>query len=171
MRDVLPLKSSSSRSLPRQERNRVSETPIVTAVETEKERTFSFGKVLEPAPVHRPHHHELFVGVRNPGLDDTQWRKLSRGKIAVDNRLDLHGYSVQEAFDRLMSFLARARAGHWRCVEIITGLGSGEKGGTIRRELPFWLQRSDIRPFILAVVHPHQANQGSVRVLLKRNRS
>lgn len=114
-------------------------------------------------------HHDLAVGVRAPGLDNTQWRRLTRGDMRVDAKLDLHGYLVQEAFEELMHFMHRARGRGWRCVEIVTGLGSGTRGGTIRRELPLWLQRGDVRPLILAVVHSHNGNRGAVRVLLKRS--
>jgi hypothetical protein len=33
-----------------------------------------------------------------------------------------------------------------------------------------WLNRSDIRPLILAASHPHALNPGSVRILLRRQR-
>ncbi|WP_269530351.1 hypothetical protein [Asaia astilbis] len=41
----------------------------------------------------------------------------------------------------------------------------------IRQELPHWLDRGDLRPLILAVVHTHKKNKGAVRILLRaRNR-
>ncbi|KXV36689.1 DNA mismatch repair protein MutS [Gluconobacter albidus] len=128
----------------------------------------SFVPVQSAKPKSRP--AELSVGVRAPGLDDTSWKRLSRGQMKVDARLDLHGYVVQEAFERLYDFMQRARVRNWRCVEVVTGLGSGETSGLIRRELPLWLQRGDLRSMVLAVVHPHAANHGSVRILLKTRR-
>lgn len=127
-----------------------------------------FVPVQPKKPVSRP--AELAVGVRAPGLDDTSWKRLSRGQMKVDARLDLHGYVVQEAFERLYDFMQRARMRNWRCVEVVTGLGSGQTSGLIRRELPLWLQRGDLRSMVLAVVHPHAANHGSVRILLKTRR-
>lgn len=115
----------------------------------------------------RPAPH---VGVRSPGLDDTQWRRLSRGQMRVDARLDLHGYVVQEAFEEFHRFMQRSRVMGWRCVEIVTGLGSGARGGSIRRELPQWLHRADIAPMVLGVVHSHQGNQGALRLLLRKKR-
>ncbi|MCX5613952.1 Smr/MutS family protein [Bombella saccharophila] len=119
--------------------------------------------LIKPRPV--PH-----VGVRAAGLDDTQWRRLSRGQLRVDARLDLHGYIVQEAFEVFHRFMQRGRVMGWRCVEIVTGLGSGARGGTIRQELPLWLQRSDIAPMVLGVVHSHRGNQGALRLLLRKKR-
>lgn len=121
-------------------------------------------------PVAAPRSQELYVGVRAPGVDNTQWRKLTRGKMPVDGRLDLHGYVVQEAFELFLSFMSRARSMNWRCIEIVTGMGSGPQGGAIRRELRHWLQRGEVRAGVLAVVHPHAANQGAVRVWLRRKR-
>ncbi|POF62562.1 hypothetical protein KMAL_17710 [Novacetimonas maltaceti] len=114
------------------------------------------------------HDRALEIGVRRPGLDDTSWRGLVSGRLRPQRRLDLHGQIAQTAFYRLHTFLLQARADNVRCVEIITGLGSGVNGGILRRELPLWLGRADLRRFILAVVHPHAANQGAVRVLLRR---
>ena len=67
-------------------------------------------------------------------------------------------------------FLEQAHADHVRCVEVITGRGSGEAGGVIRRELPMWLNLPALRPLVLAATHPHAANPGSVRLLLRRIR-
>ena len=113
---------------------------------------------------------EIAIGHRGPGLDDTSWRTLVSGKLRPSRTLDLHGQNAHAAFQRLHGFLIQARSDNLRCVEVITGLGSGRDGGVLRRELPFWLGRPDLRPLILAVVHPHAANQGSVRILLRRAR-
>ncbi len=111
------------------------------------------------------------IGARNLGLDDTSWRGLSSGRMRAERRLDLHGHVAQSAFTLLHAFLLRAAADRLRCVEIITGAGSGE-GGILRRELPHWLSRADLRPLVLAAVHPQLSgparNVGSVRLLLRR---
>jgi DNA-nicking Smr family endonuclease len=63
-----------------------------------------------------------------------------------------------------------------RCVEIVTGRGRRdgtpwtEGTGVIRREFPLWLNRPDIRPLVLGAAHPHAANPGAVRLLLRRPR-
>jgi DNA-nicking Smr family endonuclease len=84
--------------------------------------------------------------------------------------LDLHGRTTQAAFHALERFLHAAAADRVRCVEVITGRGSGEGGGVIRRELPFWLNQGALRPLILAAAHPHAANPGATRLLLRRKR-
>ncbi|GAJ28872.1 Smr/MutS family protein [Acidomonas methanolica] len=113
------------------------------------------------------HATRIDIGKRLPGLDTTSWRALVSGKMRVQRRLDLHGHIAQDAFARLHGFLLACSAEGVRCVEVVTGLGSGREGGVIRRELPHWLARGDLRPLILAVVHTHARNQGAVRILLR----
>ncbi len=108
------------------------------------------------------------IGARQGGLDDTSWRMLGNGRLRPQRRLDLHGQRAQTAFQLLHAFLVRAQSERLRCVEIITGAGSGPEGGILRRELPLWLSRPDLRPMVLAAVHPHARNVGSVRLLLRR---
>jgi DNA-nicking Smr family endonuclease len=90
--------------------------------------------------------------------------------LAPERRLDLHGLTAQRAHAVLVAFLRSAHADRLRCVEVITGRGSREETGVLRRELPLWLNLPDIRPLVLAAAHPHAANQGAVRLLLRRVR-
>lgn len=123
----------------------------------------------KPAPPRSPlARRPVEIGVRLSGLDDTSWRSLSNGRLRAERRLDLHGQRAQTAFMLLHDFLLRAQHERLRCVEIITGAGSGPEGGILRRELPHWLSRHDLRHLVLAAVHPHSGNVGSVRVLLRR---
>ena len=112
----------------------------------------------------------LAVGDQPAGVDNSTWGKLRTGKIVPARTLDLHGRTAQNAFHALEAFLRRAHADRLRCVEVITGRGSGETGGVIRRELPLWLNLPPLRPMVLAVTHPHAANLGSVRLLLRKPR-
>ncbi|KDE19506.1 methionine ABC transporter substrate-binding protein [Acetobacter aceti 1023] len=110
------------------------------------------------------------IGKRQPGVDDYSWRRFTQGSFKVERRLDLHGMVAQEAFHRLMEFMDVATHRGLRCVEIITGLGTGHEGGILRRELPHWLERPEIRRRILGLTYPHAGNRGSVRILLRRRR-
>ncbi len=126
-----------------------------------------------PAAAPRPRRApatELVTGVAPAGLDRSSWNRFSGGRLAPTRTLDLHGKTAQAAFHALQRFLHAASADHVRCVEIITGRGSGEAGGVIRRELPFWLNQAGLRTLILAAAHPHAANPGATRVLLRRKR-
>ncbi|OJY65877.1 MAG: hypothetical protein BGP12_18785 [Rhodospirillales bacterium 70-18] len=112
----------------------------------------------------------LAVGNQPGGLDNSTWNRFRAGKLAPSRTLDLHGRTAQRAFHALHHFLHTAHADHVRCVEVITGRGSGEGGGVLRREFPLWLNLPALRPLVLAASHPHAANPGSVRLLLRRVR-
>jgi DNA-nicking Smr family endonuclease len=103
-------------------------------------------------------------------VDAATWQRLRGGKLTPARTLDLHGMTAQRAFHALVGFLRSAHADRLRCVEVVTGRGSGGETGVLRRELPHWLNLPDIRPLVLGAAHPHAANPGSVRLLLRRVR-
>lgn len=112
----------------------------------------------------------LGIGSQPGGVDKATWHRFRTGKLAAGRTLDLHGRTAQRAFHALTSFLRAAQADGVRCAEVITGRGSGETGGVLKRELPLWLNLPELRPLILGAAHPHAANSGSVRLLLRRLR-
>lgn len=125
------------------------------------------------SPPARPRRHgaaALAVGAQPAGLDSGTWSRFRGGKLPVARTLDLHGMTVQRAHAALMAFLRSAHAEQVRIVEVVTGRGTGETGGAIKRELPFWLNLPEVRPMILGATHPHALNPGSVRLILRRIR-
>jgi DNA-nicking Smr family endonuclease len=123
--------------------------------------------VSQPTPAPRG-AAPVVTGHHPAGLDKASWRRFSSGRVPASRTLDLHGKTAQAAYHALDHFLRAAHAEHLRCVEVITGRGSGEHGGVIRRELPMWLNAPSLRPLVLAAAHPHAANPGSTRILLRR---
>ncbi len=128
--------------------------------------------MVPPSPPRtvRPQAAAVSVGGQPGGLDSATWTRFRSGKLAPSRTLDLHGRTAQRAFHAVHAFLHGAHADGVRCVEVITGRGAGETGGVLRRELPLWLNQPSLRPIVLAATHPHPANPGSVRVLLRRAR-
>ncbi|HUB13334.1 MAG TPA: Smr/MutS family protein [Acetobacteraceae bacterium] len=112
----------------------------------------------------------LAVGESPGGVDAATWQRFRGGKLPAARKLDLHGLTAQRAFNALVAFVRTAHADRLRCVEVVTGRGSGEETGVLRRELPLWLNLPDIRPLVLGAAHPHAANPGAVRLLLRRMR-
>ena len=105
------------------------------------------------------------IGAAPAGLDKSTWKKFASGKIRATARLDLHGHTASRAHHAVVPFIERAFMAQERCIEIITG-----KGEVLARELPYWLNAPQLRPLILAIAHPHAANTGSLRILLRRAR-
>jgi len=119
------------------------------------------------APRPKLSHPPPYIGVDAApgGLDKSTWKHFRAGKIRAEARLDLHGHTAAKAHREVLHFLERSHGARLRCVEIITG-----NGEILARELPHWLNTPSLRPLILAMAHPHAANPGSVRILLRRVR-
>jgi DNA-nicking Smr family endonuclease len=113
---------------------------------------------------------EIQVGAAPPGLDAKRWKALRRGVTSPERTLDLHGRRAHDAHGAVRRFLADAQSDGVRCVAIVTGKGSSEEGGVLRRELPHWLNAPELRGLLLGAAHPHATNPGAVHLLLRRRR-
>ncbi len=106
-------------------------------------------------------------------LDEPTLDKLSKGRLPIEGRVDLHGMTQDEAYSLLFSFLHRAHAGGIRYVLVITGKGSSSGGdGVLRRAVPAWLSTPAFRPLVSS--HDHAARNhggsGALYVRLRRTR-
>jgi DNA-nicking Smr family endonuclease len=100
-------------------------------------------------------------------VDNTRWSGLTQGKLRPERTLDLHGMTLARAHAATRAFIDAAVRDQCRVVEIVTGVG--ERGeGKIRREFMHWINAPDLRARVLALAHPHRANAGAVRLLLRR---
>ena len=113
------------------------------------------------------------------GLDSHWDRKFKQGAIAPDYTLDLHGHTLDQAYDRLMAGLDQALAMHARVVLLIAGRSRpvdpadrSEKRGAIRAKLLDWLAASRHSDAISAVrrAHIRHGGEGALYLVLKRRR-
>ena len=79
--------------------------------------------------------------------------------------LDLHGLTVQEAFETSQKFIARARKSGLKEITIITGRGTTGKA-LIKNEFSGWLEHPKLEPHIRA--HQWQNKGGSIKIALKK---
>lgn len=154
-RQIKPLRGRAAPALPEPVLEPVAPAPVAVAA----------AAAVKPSPARVA---PLQVGLHPGGLDNASWNRFRSGKLGTMRTIDLHGRTAQRAYHALHGFLIAAHADHVRVVEVITGRGSGETGGVIKRELPMWLNLPALRPLVLAATHPHPANPGSVRLLLRR---
>ncbi len=86
-------------------------------------------------------------------LDRRTKQKLSRGREAIDARLDLHGMTQDEAHGALSRFLRRAQADGAKFVIVVTGKGlrggEGIARGVLKREVPRWLVMPEFRDLVV----------------------
>lgn len=132
---------------------------------------------------HRPTAEGLAPPVAAPPslarIDDKTRRRLVRGVVPIDGRLDLHGMTQDAAHSALRHFLHRERAAGSRIVLVITGKGRGGPGetvwdrGVLRRAVPHWLSDTDLRDVVIGFEEAHLAHggAGAIYVRLRRSRS
>ena len=100
-------------------------------------------------------------------------RKIAKGRLPLDARIDLHGLLQAEAHDLLRSFLMRAHARGLRHVLVITGKGTSRGGeGVLKRAVPQWLATPDFRFFISGYETAARGHggEGALYIRLKRQR-
>jgi len=99
-------------------------------------------------------------------------RRLRRGMLPVDVRLDLHGMTVREAAARLEVFLRTARARGERCALVIHGKGRHSAGGVgvLRGEVAAWLSQGPCSMHVaaFATAREDDGGEGAMYVLVRR---
>jgi DNA-nicking Smr family endonuclease len=126
-----------------------------------KPRAAAAPKVPAPDPSKAPARRSRPAPIA--AFDRRKARQIASGKIAIDDRLDLHGVRQGEARARLLAFLRRAQADGCRTVLVITGKGGeperrdymasalGEpQRGVLRRSVPGWLAEPEFRAIVLS---------------------
>lgn len=74
---------------------------------------------------------------RRTPVDRTPEKKVRRGQVEVEARLDLHGMTTASARHALLGFLHRCRDKGFRTVLVITGKGAGARALDDRRFQPW----------------------------------
>lgn len=100
-------------------------------------------------------------------------RRLARGAVDIDARLDLHGLRQDAAHRALRSFIVGAQSRGARIVLVITGkgrTGDGDEAGVLRRAVPRWLEAADLRPLVVgvSVAHRSHGGDGALYVQIRR---
>ena len=102
------------------------------------------------------------------GLNRMTLRKLRRGHWPIQDSIDLHGYTSEEARRALLGFLQHAMRHQYRCVAVIHGKGWRAEGGEgiLKTRVRHWLtQHAPVLAF--CETPPHAGGGGAVWVMLK----
>jgi DNA-nicking Smr family endonuclease len=151
MRDVKPLKGRKRRA------KTEAPPPAVPPVERAAPVSRSMAKpVAKPQP---------------PQLDGSTERKLTRGLLAIDASLDLHGMTQTQAHNALDRFVARQVGTSSRVLLIVTGKGKGGDG-VLKRLMPEWLMAGPYASRILRIASAarNHGGGGAFYVMLRRKR-
>ena len=119
------------------------------------------------------------VGAAPLAMDRKAFRKLSRGKVKPEARIDLHGLTLAQAHLALIGFVLSSHAAGRRLVLVITGKGRGggagsgpipERKGILRDQVPGWLAAPPCKAVVIQVAQAHQIHggDGACYVYLRR---
>jgi len=113
-------------------------------------------------------------------MDHKAHRKMTRGRLHPEARIDLHGLTLAEAHPELIRFILRAQDDGLRLVLVITGkgrLGADDgpiptRHGLLRHQVPHWLHQAPLAPAVLQVAQSHlkHGGAGAYYVYLRRGR-
>jgi DNA-nicking Smr family endonuclease len=135
-----------------------------------------------PAAATKPHASVQAGSPKKPAapplapLRRRERSKLSRGRMEIDARLDLHGMTQTRAHRALFGFLQRAHHEGLTFVLVITGKGrmgvAESERGVLRRQVPQWLSLPEFRSLVVGFEEAHigHGGEGALYVRIRRSR-
>jgi DNA-nicking Smr family endonuclease len=136
-------------------------TPLVSVTKKEKQ-------LIENSDTKKPQQNlnniknnitpNLYFNFENTPLN----RRLKKGKIPIDKKIDFHGMSVFEAETLFSEIVINCYENHFRCLLFVTGKGVLKKNnensdqvrlyyGKIRGGFFSWVKKNELQKYILAV--------------------
>jgi DNA-nicking Smr family endonuclease len=113
-------------------------------------------------------------------MDAKAHARMTRGKLAPEARIDLHGLTLAEAHPELIRFILNAQSAGCRLVLVITGKGKQkpdhgpipQRMGVLRHQVPLWLRQMPLGPAVLQITEAHlkHGGSGAFYVYLRRTR-
>jgi len=106
-------------------------------------------------------------------FDRRTYERLKEGRIAIEGQIDLHGFTQEEAFTAVNTFLDEAWFEGRRCLLVITGKGTArDGGGVLRSAVPRWITEGAHRERLIGIgpADSRHGGDGALYVLLRRPR-
>jgi DNA-nicking Smr family endonuclease len=169
---IKPLRNRASRSPPA--------VPVGGALPGKKHLSLPSAPHIPP-PLHK-------TPPQITGLDRRTTQRLTRGKVEIERRFDLHGTGIEMARVNLLRFLREAQTMGARNVLVITGKGDSpfsrhtlhgaehfhapERAGRLRRLVTEWFHEPEFRNLVAGFqpAHPRHGGGGAYYVRVRRIR-
>ena len=143
--------------------------------------SFRLGEKVRKAETHSlPPNQSDSLAAAPIVMDAKAYTRMTRGKLAPDAVLDLHGLTLIEAHPELIRFILNAQSSGCRLVLVITGKGKQkpdhgpipQRMGVLRHQVPLWLRQMPLGPSVLQVSESHlkHGGAGAYYVYLRRTR-
>ena len=113
-------------------------------------------------------------------LEKNTLKKIRRGKLRIESKLDLHGFTVEESKEKVFEFILRNYKFEKRLLLIITGKGKllpvseGWRGtGKLKENVPLWLRSAQLSKYILWFdsAKPENGGEGALMIYLKKSKN
>lgn len=132
----------------------------------QKDSAFANATGAHGIPNRKP--NTSFAPEINP-IEDKTVKNLTKGKVQIDSRIDLHGMTQDRARYALMDFLQMAQKSGDRIVLVITGKGN-EGRGVLRANVPRWLALPEFSGLVngFRTSHPAHGGDGALYVRLRK---
>jgi DNA-nicking Smr family endonuclease len=171
MRDVEPLKGPKKKIMPSPD---INIWPSHPAPDDELEAMAHLSDLVSGAAELDITFSDEYIEGAVRGFDRRLMGRLKRGQFPVQDYIDLHGLTKQEAEARIHAFLRESYGLGLRCVLVVhgRGLNSEDNIPVLKERLPVWLSRGPIRKIVLAfsTAMPYDGGTGAIYILLKRGR-
>ncbi len=109
------------------------------------------------------------------GFDRKLMGRLKKGRFPIQDYVDLHGLTKEEAKARVQGFLRESYRLGLRCVLVVHGRGLNSENHIpiLKERLPTWLSQGPIRKIVLAfsTAMPYDGGTGAIYILLKRGKA
>lgn len=144
------------------------------------------GNVMRPSGLAKAPGHDLSKPLSDVlseapvAMDKRRFNKMTRGKLAPEARIDLHGMTLAQAHAALNGFILRAQGQGLRLVLVITGKGRQadddgpipRRRGALKHDVPQWLRMAPLAGAVLDLreAHVRHGGSGAYYVYLRRNR-
>ncbi len=112
---------------------------------------------------------EEFIFFARPGLQLKTQKQLKQGKIIVEDHIDLHGLTINEARETLLEFINYAKKQQIRCIRLVHGKGyrSNTQKPVLKNKVNNWLrQHPDVLAFSSA--QAKDGGNGALYIIIKK---
>jgi DNA-nicking Smr family endonuclease len=137
-----------------------------------------------PAPAHPA--HRIITAPAGAELEPRKIKKIAKGRLGIEARLDLHGLRQDEAHMRLRYFVRDCYGRGLKYVLVITGKGretddatlsfgdmmSLPPRGVLRRNVPRWLADPELHALVVGFTSamPKHGGDGAFYIELRRSK-
>ena len=112
---------------------------------------------------------EASLSYARNGVQQQVLRKLRQGQMTWQAAVDLHGCTVEQAREAILTLLHDARQSNLHAVKIVHGKGLVKEQALLKTFVNGWLRQvPDVLAFVSAL--PRDGGTGAIYVLLKRKR-